>query len=71
MGINLKRSRQYLQDFDFSSLFIEELGWSNPPSDSAIAFKCDGKTFYHKGVADSTLNRLCKRLVKFAKINRN
>lgn len=52
MAINLKKSRQYLQDFDFSSLFIEELGWSNPPSSAAIAFKCDGKTFYRKGVAE-------------------
>ena len=52
MSINLKKSRQYLQDFDFSSLFIEELGWSNPPSGGAIAFKCDGKTFYRKGVAE-------------------
>lgn len=52
MAINLKKSRQYLQDFDFSSLFIEELGWSNPPSGGAIAFKCDGKTFYRKGVAE-------------------
>ena len=52
MAINLKKSRQYLQDFEFSSLFIEELGWSNPPSRGAIAFKCDGKTFYRKGVAE-------------------
>jgi len=52
MAINLKKSRQYLQNFDFSSLFIEELGWSNPPSRQAIAFKCDGKTFYRKGVAE-------------------
>lgn len=52
MAINLKKSRQYLQDFDFSSLFIEELGWSNPPSGGAIAFKCDGKTFYRRGVAE-------------------
>jgi hypothetical protein len=52
MAINLKKSRQYLQDFDFASLFIEELGWSNPPSDNAIAFKCDRKTFYRKGVAE-------------------
>ena len=44
MAINLKKSRQYLQDFDFSSLFIEELGWSNPPSGGAIAFKCEGAT---------------------------
>jgi len=52
MSINLHKSRQYLQDFDFSSLFIEELGWSNPPSGGAIAFKCDGKTFYRRGVAE-------------------
>ncbi len=52
MAINLKKSRQYLQDFDFLSLFIEELGWSNPPSGGAIAFKCDGKTFYRQGVAE-------------------
>ena len=51
MAINLKKSRQYLQDFNFSSLFIEELGWSNPQSRKAVAFDCDGKTFYRQGVA--------------------
>jgi hypothetical protein len=31
MALNLHKTRQYLQDFDFHRLFINELGWNNPP----------------------------------------
>ena len=31
MALNLQKTRQYLQDFDFHKLFINELGWNNPP----------------------------------------
>jgi very-short-patch-repair endonuclease len=37
MTINLKLARRSLQEFNFSELFIEELGWSNPLSKKAIA----------------------------------
>ncbi len=31
MPLNVARTRQHLQNFDFRRLFVEELGWSNPP----------------------------------------
>lgn len=31
MPLNLQSTRQHLQDFDFRKLFINELGWNNPP----------------------------------------
>ncbi|MCX6908358.1 MAG: hypothetical protein NTY01_09990 [Verrucomicrobia bacterium] len=31
MSLNLETTRQHLQDFDFRRLFIEDLGWNNPP----------------------------------------
>lgn len=31
MPLNVARTRQLLQAFDFRRLFVEELGWSNPP----------------------------------------
>jgi hypothetical protein len=52
MPLNLNKSRQYLQDFDFVSLFTEELGWTNPPSNEATEFEFEGKTFYRQGVAE-------------------
>ena len=52
MPLNLNKSRQYLQKFDFLSLFVEELGWSSPPSNEATSFEFAGKTFYRQAVAE-------------------
>lgn len=34
--LNIERTRKALQSFDFKTLFIEELGWSNPSSNKTI-----------------------------------
>src|SRR5688572_19842931 len=34
--LNIEQTRKALQGFDFKRLFIEELGWSNPPKFSII-----------------------------------
>jgi hypothetical protein len=34
--LNIERTRKALQSFDFKTLFIEELGWSNPASNKTI-----------------------------------
>jgi len=52
MSLNLKRSRQYLQEFNFQQLFIEELGWSNPPSNNYIHFEVEGQTFTRVSIAE-------------------
>lgn len=31
MSLNVTRTRQCLQEFEFRRLFVEELGWNNPP----------------------------------------
>ncbi|HOD48145.1 MAG TPA: hypothetical protein PKK58_12290, partial [Opitutaceae bacterium] len=31
MPLNLSRTRQLLQRFEFRQLFVDELGWNNPP----------------------------------------
>ena len=38
MAMNLNRMRDYLQQFDFQRLFIEELGWSQPSNRQVITF---------------------------------
>ncbi|MCG3167248.1 MAG: hypothetical protein POELPBGB_03035 [Bacteroidia bacterium] len=35
-NLNIERTRKALQSFDFKSLFIEELGWSNPLSSKKV-----------------------------------
>ena len=52
MTLNLKRSRQYLQEFDFRSLFIEELGWSIPTSRKVTAFEVEGLVFNRVAIAE-------------------
>ena len=52
MSLNLKRSRQYLQDFNFQGLFIEELGWSNPPSNNYVPFEVESQTFSRYSIAE-------------------
>ncbi|MBX7255940.1 MAG: ATP-binding protein [Candidatus Hydrogenedentes bacterium] len=37
MPLDLNKARKCLADFDFSKLFVEELGWSQPASRQAIA----------------------------------
>jgi Alw26I/Eco31I/Esp3I family type II restriction m6 adenine DNA methyltransferase len=49
--LNIDNSKKYLQDFDFKSLFVEELGWSNPVNKNPIPFNTKEGTFYRKEVA--------------------
>jgi hypothetical protein len=35
-SLNIEKTRKALQSFDFKTLFIEELGWSNPSSGKAV-----------------------------------
>jgi hypothetical protein len=45
MALNLSRTRDLLQNFDFVKLFIEELGWSNPASPKPIDCEVHGYAF--------------------------
>ena len=43
MSLNLATTRERLQNFDFTRLFVEELGWSNPKSRQTVASQLSSK----------------------------
>ncbi len=49
---NIPRARKSLQDFDFHTLFIEELGWNQPPATRPDTFDCDGVTYTRRQIAE-------------------
>ena len=51
MALNLNRTRDCLQNFEFSRLFIEELGWSQPTSRQAVDMTCKDLPFTRCQVA--------------------
>jgi len=51
MPLNLNNARKCLADFEFSRLFIEELGWSRPSSRQAVHLICKGQSFTRRQVA--------------------
>jgi len=49
MSLNFQRTRDLLYNFEFSNLFIEELGWSKPSRQKPITLKIENNTYqYHK-----------------------
>ncbi len=51
MSLNLQRTRELLQQFDFKKLFVEELGWSNPPSVKFVSADAKGFKYQRTPVA--------------------
>jgi len=51
MPLNVQRARAMLQGFEFQTLFIEELGWSWPPSRQAAATTLRGVDYSRTPVA--------------------
>ncbi|MFA5343597.1 MAG: DNA methyltransferase [Kiritimatiellia bacterium] len=49
--MNLQNARKYLQAFDFTRLFVEELGWSNPSSAKTVPMAVKGIAFTRREVA--------------------
>ena len=52
MALNVENARNLLQGFDFKTLFIEELGWSNPKNKNAFPFQTKEGQFYRKAIAE-------------------
>ena len=50
MRINRDRTRQYLQDFEFETLFIEELGWDR--HSQALPIRVNETEYSLTGVAE-------------------
>jgi hypothetical protein len=49
--LNIPRTRELLQGFDFKPLFIEELGWSQPASRQPLSLEIDGVRFEYTQIA--------------------
>lgn len=50
--LNIQRTRDLLQKFDFKSLFIEELGWSQPSLRRSAVSTYNGAAFEQRQIAD-------------------
>jgi len=51
MSLNIQQARQLIQEFDFSKLFIRELGWSNPASHKAASLSVGDETYSRQQIA--------------------
>ena len=49
--LDVQRTRDLLQRFDFPTLFIEELGWSQPASRQALTLTAEGGSFTARQIA--------------------
>jgi len=54
MPLDLNNARKYLANFEFSKLFIEELGWSRPSSRQAVSMTWKDRSFIRRQVAQLT-----------------
>ena len=43
--LDIPQTRDLLQEFDFSTLFIEELGWSQPTTRNPVTAALKGTSF--------------------------
>lgn len=49
---NVRRARKSLQDFDFQTLFIEDLGWNYPPLEQAAPLEYEGVVYTRRPIAE-------------------
>ncbi|MDF5711144.1 MAG: hypothetical protein PUP90_26590 [Nostoc sp. S4] len=52
MPLNFQQTRDLLSNFQFSNLFIEELGWSQPSRQKAVTLEIDNKTYQYQRIAE-------------------
>ncbi|MDZ8078952.1 MAG: DNA methyltransferase [Nostoc sp. DcaGUA01] len=52
MSLNFQRTRDLLNNFQFSDLFIEELGWSKPSRQKPVSLKLENNTYQYQKIAE-------------------
>ncbi|MEH2000261.1 MAG: DNA methyltransferase [Nostoc sp.] len=52
MSLNFQRTRDLLYNFQFSDLFIEELGWSKPSRQKPVTLKIENNTYQYNKIAE-------------------
>lgn len=53
MTLNFERTRNYLYDFRFKDVFIEELGWFQPSSTRVESLEIEGKNYKYFRIAEA------------------
>lgn len=51
MPIDFTRTREYLKNFDFHRLFVEELGWSQPSTNASIEMEIDSTSLTRRQIS--------------------
>ncbi|MEH2339167.1 Eco57I restriction-modification methylase domain-containing protein [Nostoc sp.] len=52
MSLNFQRTRDLLYNFQFSDLFIEQLGWAKPSRQKAVTLEIENKTYQYQRIAE-------------------
>jgi hypothetical protein len=52
MTIDFQQTRELLQEFQFNDLFIQQMGWSFPPTEKAVLMEIDGQIYYRQMIAE-------------------
>ncbi len=52
MPLKFTTARDLLNEFDFHKLFVQQLGWSNPPSPKPVAMSVNGVELVRRQIAD-------------------
>ena len=52
MPLNFTQARDLLNAFEFRTLFVQELGWSNPPSPKPVAMSVQDVEVIRRQFAD-------------------
>ncbi|MCT7979637.1 ATP-binding protein [Laspinema olomoucense] len=52
MTIDFQKARPLLQEFQFSDLFVQQLGWSYPAADKSVRMEVEGQVYSRSPVAE-------------------
>ncbi|MCT7968709.1 hypothetical protein NG799_20590 [Laspinema sp. D1] len=52
MTIDFQKARPLLQEFQFSDLFVQQLGWSYPSADKSVRMEVEGEVYSRSPVAE-------------------
>jgi len=52
MTIDFQQTRELLQEFQFNDLFVQQMGWSFPPTEKAVLMEIDGQTYHRQMIAE-------------------
>ena len=53
MNLDFERTRDYLDNFQFQDVFIEELGWEQPSNTKQNSLNIDDKIYYYQRIAEA------------------